>query len=501
MRRDLAIIGAGPGGYVAALRARQLGMSVTLIERSALGGVCLNRGCIPTKALLQAGALAHDIGRADVFGLRTGGVAVDFPAVIRRRDRVVSRLREGVRTLLERAGVTIAFGDARLLGPMTVAVEGIAAGDDSAGRAAALTEVEASHVLIATGSRPVWPAIPGAEHPRVIDSDGVMALREPPAGLVVVGGGPAGTQIAAAFARLGSTVTIVEASPSLLPLKEPETSAVLAAAMRREGITIHTGTTVAAVSEADDALLQVALSPLGIADPDGPALPERRRRVPATLRADLVVVAVGRVPLTVDLGLEATGVLTGADGSIIVDEAYVSSVSSILAVGDAVGGAVMLADRAARQGIVAVEALAGLAPRPVRDDRVPQVVFTDPEVASVGLTEAKARRAGHAVITGMFPLAASGRAVLSGTERGLVKVVAEEGSGRLLGVHMAGTHLGELLAEGVLALELGATLDDLASVVRTHPTLSEALGEAALTAYGGALHLPAGRGADRRPGA
>ncbi|MCZ7665545.1 MAG: dihydrolipoyl dehydrogenase [Thermoleophilia bacterium] len=464
-RADLAIVGAGPGGYVAALRAAQLGLNVTLVEERALGGVCLNRGCIPTKAMLQTASLVHECRAAVASGLLTGSdIGVDYTAALQRRDLAVSRLTKGVAGLLRHAGVRVVAGHASFTGPNALAVT--ASGPGQAGDVA--QEIDAGHIVVATGSRPAALPVPGGDHPQVIDSDGALALTEVPARLLVVGGGAVGCEWTTIFSRLGSQVTLVEMLPSLLPREEPELAAVLVRALRQEVVTVHTSTSVLAV-DATGGALQVTLSPEG------------------TVKVDAVLVAAGRQPLTTGLDLDRAGVTTDSRGWILVDDYGRTNVPSILAIGDVTGQA-LLAHVASRQGIVAVEKLAGLSPAPVRKDRIPSVTFTDPEVASAGLTEAEAREQGVDVRVGRFPFSASGRAVATGHETGLVKVVADARFDRVLGVHMVGAHVGELLAEAVLALELESTLDELTMVIRAHPTLSEAVGEAALAATGNALH-------------
>lgn len=477
VKSDLAIIGAGPGGYVAALRAAQLGMSVTIVECAHLGGVCLNRGCIPTKAMLQTAAVAHEVKYAGDFGVVLDGpVRIDYPAALARRDAVVSRLKNGVRGLLKHGKVQILTGRASFTGPRTLLVEPVVA-DIGAGKGTALTAaqvLEADHIIVATGSRPLVPPVPGADHPRVLDSDGALALRAVPSSIVVVGAGAVGCEWSQIFARLGATVTLVEMLPAVLPRADADISREIAKALQREGVAIHTGTTLTTIEDAG-AELEVHLL-------------ESAGGVASTLRAEYALIGAGRGPLTDGLGLEAAGVQTDAKGWIPTDDYQRTNVSSVLAIGDVTGRA-LLAHVASRQGIVAVERLAGLLPQPLREDRIPSITYTDPEAASVGLTEADARAKEPGVLAGTFAFTANGRALAQGSEHGLVKVVAEPRYGRVLGVHLVGAHVGEMLAEAVLALELEATLDELSSVIRAHPTLSEAIGEAALAARGRALHL------------
>ncbi len=465
---DLAIVGAGPGGYVAALRAAQLGMKVTLVERAALGGVCLNRGCIPTKAMLQAAGLLNEIRHAADFGIVIeGGVHVDYPAAVRRREQVVTRLTRGVGALLKHAKVQVLTGQAAFADATTLAVSLTGTNRETTGRD---ETVQAPHLIVATGSQPARFPVPGADHPRVIDSDGALALQEVPRRLLVVGGGAVGCEWSTIFSRFGADVTLVEILPRLLPREDADMGAVLAGSMTKVGVAVRTGTSVVSITPRGDALVV-----------------ELTGECQATLEVDVVLVAAGRAPLTDGLNLENAGVAVAERGWITADQAGRTNVPSVLAIGDVTGRA-LLAHVASRQGVVAVETLAGHSPAPVRDDRIPSVTYTDPEVASVGLTEDAAHDLGLQVEVGRFPFSASGRAVAAGTEAGLVKVVAEARFGRVLGVHMVGPHVGELLAEAVLALELEATLDEMTSVIRAHPTLSEAVGEASLAALGMALH-------------
>ena len=477
MKTDLAIIGGGPGGYTAALRAAQLGMSVVLIESTQLGGVCLNRGCIPSKAMVQTATLVRQIKNADKFGVVVdGSVRIDYAAVLARRDAVVKRLRNGTRGLLQHAKVTMMGGVASFTGPHTLRVEP-AAHDIDAGKEAVLREaqtIEADHIIIATGSRPLRLPVPGADDPRVLDTDGALALREVPESIVVVGAGPVGCEWSQIFARLGSTVTVVEMLPALLPRADADISAEMAKAFKRDGMKVHTNTMLKAVRDIGSGL-EVELSEQGSDNS-------------TAVSAQYVLIGAGRGPNTEGLNLQAAGVQPGAKGWILTDEYQRTNVPSVLAVGD-VTGVALLAHVATHQGVIAVEKLAGLSPQPLRPDRIPAVTYTEPEMAGVGLTEAEAREEYGEVLVGRFPLAASGRAVAQGDDHGLVKVIAEPRHGRLLGLHMAGAHVGEMLGEAVLALELEATLDELGSMIRSHPTLAEAVGEAALAAQGRALNI------------
>jgi dihydrolipoamide dehydrogenase len=477
MKTDLAIIGAGPGGYVAALRAAQLGMSVTIVESAHLGGICLNRGCIPTKAMLQTAAVAHEVKNAGTFGIMLdGSFHVDYPAALARRDAVVARLRNGVRGLLKHGKVQILAGRASFTGPRTLVVEPVSE-DIGAGKGTAIARaetIEADHIIVATGSKPLVLPVPGADDPRVLDSDGALALTAVPSSIAVVGAGAVGCEWSQIFTRLGASVTLIEMLPAVLPREDGDLSTEIARALKSEGASVHTGTTVTAIEDLGPELEVHLAGPTAGAE--------------SSIRAEYVLIGAGRGPLTDGLDLEAAGVATDAKGWITTDEYQRTNAPSVLAVGDVTGRA-LLAHVAYRQGVVAVEKLGGLSPVPVRDDRIPSVTYTDPEVASVGLTEAQARAEDAAAVVGRFVLSANGRALAQGVEHGLVKVVADSHFGRVLGVHMVGPHVGELLAEAVLALDLEATLDEFASVIRAHPSLSEAVGEAALGAQGRALHV------------
>jgi dihydrolipoamide dehydrogenase len=479
VKTGLAIIGAGPGGYVAALRAAQLGMNVTIVESAQVGGVCLNRGCIPTKAMLQTAAVAHTVSDAARFGIICDSpIRVDYRAAIERREEVVARLRDGVRGLLEQGDVQVLHGKASLAGTHAVLVEPVSGESETSDVIATVTSaetVEAENIIIATGSAPVALPIRGADSPRVLDSDGALALTAVPSSIVIVGAGAVGCEWSQVFARLGSRVTLVEMLPAVLPREDGDVSREITKALKDEGITIHTSTSIIAVDDLGSEL-RVHLAGAG-----GDAESQET--------AEYVLIGAGRRPLTEGLGLERAGIDTDARGWIATDDYGRTSVPHVLAIGDVTGRA-LLAHVASRQGIVAVEKLAGMSPRPVRADRIPAVTYTDPEVASVGFTEAQARENDHEVLVGRFSFKANGRAIAQGVERGFVKVVADSQFGQILGVHMVGFHVGEMLAEAVLALELESTLEDFTCVIRAHPSLSEAVGEAGLAAQGCALHSP-----------
>lgn len=468
-RFDVAIIGGGPGGYVAAIRGAQLGLRTALVEREHLGGVCLNKGCIPTKAMLRAAEVYRLVQDGQRFGVRVDEVRLDYAGVLRHRDEVVQGLRSGVEALMRANGVAVFRGTGRLAGPGRVEVRG----DGSS------QQLQAGSVVIATGSTPAELPIPGARGSRVINSDQALELEEVPKSVLVIGGGAVGAEWASIFHAFGARVTLVEMLPTLLPLEDADIGRGLERLFRSSGISVRTGAKVAEIRERDDGQLESILT-----TEDG-----REERV----AADYVLVGVGRRPNTAGLGLEESGVQT-SKGWIEVDDHLRTSVPNVYAIGD-VTGRILLAHVASHQGIVAVENVAGHV-RAMDYKAVPAVTFTHPEVASVGLTEARAREAGYDVVVGRFPFAASGRAMTYGQTEGFVKVVADAKYGEVLGVHILGANASDMIPEGVLSLRLEATLDDLAEAIHAHPTLPEAVMEAALVALGRPIHVAPRRRAE-----
>jgi dihydrolipoamide dehydrogenase len=463
MTYDLVIIGAGPGGYVCALRAAQLGLKTAVVDRGPLGGVCLNWGCIPSKILLHAVALKRQLEEAATFGLEVGPVAID-PATLRaHKEKVVAQLVKGVDQLLRRAGVEVVAGTARLESARRLRVTGRDGADHI---------LETHNVVLATGSAPVaLPFLP-VDGRVVLSAREALDLARVPRRLAVVGGGFIGMELATVYRALGSEVTVVEMLPAILASCDAEVVKVLERRLRRNGVAVRTATRVTG------AAVTATGAELQLEGPTGPA---------ETLAADQVLVAIGQRPNTRDLGLEALGVALEPQGFVKVDPRRRTSVDGIYAIGDVAGGA-LLAHKASHEGIVAAEAVAGR--RVAFDDHaVPFAVFTDPEIAAVGLTEAEARARGLEVRVGRFPLRALGKAQAIGETDGLVKVIAAAGDDSLLGVHIVGPHAGDLIAEAALALEMRATAEDLAAVIHVHPTITEALGEAALAADARALHV------------
>ena len=462
MPTDIAILGGGPGGYVAALRAAQLGAQVALIEENTVGGVCLNVGCIPTKALLRSAEVYRAFLRAEAFGLRLeGSVTPDWPAIQARKETIVQGLVQGVEKLLRQAEVQVLQGRGRFVAPRTLEVT---TADGS-------QQVEAKHIVIATGSRPVRLPLPGMDLPGVIDSTGALALEALPRRLLVIGGGVVGIEFADLFNAFGVEVAVVEMLDQILPQMDVDLGKALAWTMVQRGVELYLNSQVTRVDAVEGGLRAAVVTPGGEVE----------------IEADRVLVAVGRRPNVEDLGLEAAGVRFDEAG-IPVDAQMQTNVPGVYAVGDVTGGA-LLAHVAMRGGEVAVEnALGHVAAFDPKT--VPWCVYTDPEVASVGLTGVQAREEGYDVRVGRFPLTASGRALTYGETAGFVKVVSEARFGEVLGLHIFAPHASEMIHEGGLALALEATLDELVTTVHGHPTLGETVREAALEVRGEALHLP-----------
>jgi len=461
LRTTVLVIGGGPGGYVAAIKAGQLGLDTILIEEERLGGTCLNVGCIPSKALIHAADLFHEItdtARLGAIGISVATPRIDLAKTIAWKDEIVGRLNRGVAGLLSKNKVKVLTGKAELLDGKTVLVH----------TAAGQQRVRTEHLVIATGAAPVEIAsLPFGG--RVMSSTEMLSLQEVPKSLVVVGAGYIGLELGIAYAKLGAGVTVVEAAEALLPAYDRELTQPVARRLEALGITLLTGARAAGLSSAGDALL--------VRRADGSD---------ASLPADVILVAVGRRPRTEGFGLERLS-LTMNGGFIAIDERCSTSMRNVWAIGD-VTGEPMLAHRAMAQGEMVAEIIAGH--RRVADWRcIPAVCFTDPEIVTAGLSPQEAEASGVTVKVGLFPFKASGRAMSRMGEDGFVRVVARADNGLLLGIQAVGQGVSELSAAFGLALEMGATLEDVAGTIHAHPTLGEALQEAALKALGGALHI------------
>jgi len=470
---DVLVIGAGPGGYVAAIRAGQLDLDVTLVEKDAYGGTCLNHGCIPSKAMITAADVAHEAGNAEEMGVHADP-AVDLAQMVDWKDGVVDQLTGGVEKLNKASGVNLMEGQAEFADENSVRV-----GHDGEGQGSETVEFE--HAIIATGSRPI--EIPGFSYDDepVLDSRQALALDSLPERLVVVGAGYIGMELSTVFAKLGTDVTVVEMLDSVLPGYESDLARPVKKRAEELGIDFHFGRTATGWEETDDGI-RVSTEPMdeevAEAEADGGAA--------ETFDADNVLVAVGRQPVTDTLNLEAVGIETNDDGFIETDDRARTEQDHVFAVGD-VAGEPMLAHKGSKEGQVAAEFIAG-EPAALDYQAIPAAVFTDPEIGTVGLTEAEAEEDGFDTVVGEFPFRASGRALTTGESDGFVRVVADEESGFLLGAQIVGPEASELIAELGLAIEMGATLEDVAATVHTHPTLAEAVMEACENALGHAIH-------------
>jgi dihydrolipoamide dehydrogenase len=467
-RFDLLILGGGMS-YVGAIRAAQLGLSVGLVERDKLGGTCLNRGCIPSKALLETADLLHRVTEQGAeFGLAGhGGISLDYPALAKRRDAVVDKHVSGVEFLLKKNKVTVLRGQGVLTGPTSLRVSGGESGD---------LEATAEHLILATGSAP--RSLPGLEPDGrlIITSDEAMTRGEVPGRVTIVGAGAIGVEWASLYRDFGADVTLIEFLDRVVPLEDPEVSKELARVFRKRGITTHIGSTI------DTETLNRTENEVSfqVVTKDG------SKRTDVT--ADIILVAVGRRPLTEAIGLEAIADVELERGYVKVDEFMRTGASGMYAIGDIVPG-FALAHVASHEAVVAVEHLAGHQPEPVRTELMPRVTFCRPQIASVGLTEEEAMAAGHEVKTGQFPFRALGKATIVGEVDGFAKFVADAGTGRLLGAHIIGPHAGDLIAEPTFALLVEGTAAEIAMNVHAHPTLPEVLPEAALAVDGAPIHV------------
>lgn len=464
---DLVVIGGGPGGYVAALRAAQLGMTVACVEkRPTLGGTCLNVGCIPSKALLHSSELyAQALDGLGVHGVKTGKVALDLAVMMKRKDKVVAENCTGIDFLFKRAKITRLVGVATIKGPGEVSVKPAKG---------AATTLKAGRILIATGSESA--PLPGitVDEKQIVSSTGALTLARVPKRMVVVGGGYIGLEMGSVWQRLGAEVTIVEFLDRILPGMDGEVGKQMQRILTRQGMKFKLSTKVAA-AKAGKAGVRLSLEPAG-----GKGKAE-------DMTADVVLVSIGRRPFTDGLGLAEAGVALDERGFIQVDKTLKTSVDSIYAIGDVIVGP-MLAHKAEEEGVAVAETLAGQRGH-VNYDAIPGVVYTWPEAASVGRTEEALKQAGIAYRTGKFPFSANSRARANGESDGFVKILADAKTDRVLGVHIVGPDAGTMIAEATLAMEYGASSEDIARTCHAHPTLPEAFKEAALAVDGRALHI------------
>jgi len=467
-RFDLLILGGGMS-YVGAIRAAQLGLTVALVERDRLGGTCLNRGCIPSKALLETADLLHRVTEQGAeFGLAGHeGISLDYPALAKRRDAVIEKHVSGVEFLMKKNKVTILKGHGTLTGPTSVRVSGGESGD---------VEATADHLILATGSAP--RSLPGLEPDGrlIITSDEALTRGDVPGRVTIVGAGAIGVEWASMYRDFGAEVTLVEFADRVVPLEDPEISKELNRVFRKRGIAVHAGSTIdpETIRKGENELsFQVATK-------------DDAKRTDVT--ADVILVAVGRRPLTEDIGLESIEGLEVDRGYVKVDEFGRTGANGLYAIGDIVPG-FALAHVASHEAVVAVEHLAGHDPEPIRMDQMPRVTFCRPQIASVGMSEEEAKAAGREVRTGQFPFRALGKATIVGEIDGFAKLVADAETGLLLGTHIIGPHAGDLIAEPTFAQVVEATAAEIGMTVHAHPTLPEVLPEAALAVDGAPIHV------------
>ncbi|HKX10788.1 MAG TPA: dihydrolipoyl dehydrogenase [Stellaceae bacterium] len=458
---DVVVIGGGPGGYVAAIRAAQLGMKVACVEkRGSLGGTCLNIGCIPSKALLQSSEKFAQAGHSlAMHGVKVEGVGLDLKTMLARKDKVVGENTRGVEFLFKKNEVTWLKGAARIAGAGSIGVNG--------------DTVNAKSIIIATGSDIV--TLPGIEidEKRIVSSTGALVLSEVPKRFVVIGGGYIGLEMGSVWRRLGAEVAVVEFLDRITPGMDAEIARNLQRALQKQGFAFKLGTKVVGAKMGNDGVA-LALEPA-----QGGAREE--------LKADVVLVAVGRRPYTDDLGLETVGVALDEKKRVKVDGQFRTNVAGIYAIGDVIAGA-MLAHKAEDEGSAVAEIIAGQRPH-IDYDAIPAVIYTQPEVASVGKSEEDLKSAGVAYTVGKFPFTANGRARANGDTEGFVKILADAKTDRVLGAHIIGADAGTMIAELVLAMEYGASSEDIARTCHAHPTLPEAVKEAALAVAKRAVHI------------
>lgn len=457
MKYDILVVGSGPGGYVAAIRAAQLGKRVGLVERAEAGGVCLNWGCIPTKALLKSAQIYAHCKAAEQYGVEIAGeIRPALDKMVARSRGVAETMNKGVLFLLKKNNIDLITGFGRLTAPGYVDVDG--------------TDYEADHIVLATGARPREMPFMPVDGKRVITSREALTLNELPETMIVVGSGAIGSEFACFYATLGVKVTVVEYLPRMMPLEDEEVSKTMERAFRKLRATVLTSTTVKGVKIAGDRC-EVEIE---------------GKKGPETLTADVVLSAVGVQANIEGIGLEELGIAVER-GKVAVDEYYRTNVAGVYAIGDIVKGPA-LAHAASAEAVCCVEAICGLNPAPVDYANIPSCIFTTPEVASVGMTEQEAAEKGMAVKIGRFPFTASGKATAAGDRDGFVKLLFDADD-KLVGAHMVGANVTEMLAEPTLARTLGATAEAIVRTVHAHPTLNEGVAEAAEAALGHAIHL------------
>lgn len=467
---DLVILGGGPGGYVAAIRAAQLGLKVAVVEKEAIGGTCLHHGCIPSKAIIRSAEVLSLIQRSDSFGIKVSDIRADFGAAVDRSQKVLSKLHRGVLHLMKKAQIQIISGRGKLLATDRNSQFNQIEVNGSEGTSV----IRGKAIIIATGSRVrSLPNLP-LDGSRIFTSDEALLRKKLPESIVIVGGGAIGVEFAYIYSVYGAKVTIVECADSLLPTEDTEVSALLERSFKKRKIKVVTGQRIASFSD------RAGVFDIELDDSRG---------TKSTISSELILVAVGRTPNVEDIGLETLGIdCDDQTKSIKVNEHMQTRIEHIYAIGD-VCNRPALAHGAMAQGVYVVDSLAGIARAPLAMNAVPSAVYCHPQVASVGLTEAKAKAAGYQVKVGKFPLSANGKAIALGEIEGFVKIVTEEKSGEILGAHLIGAEATELISEFVLALTLEATAAELKQTIHPHPTLSEAVMEAGGAVLGEAIHF------------
>lgn len=463
---DVVVIGSGPGGYVAAIHAAQSGLNTAIVEREPterLGGTCLLRGCIPTKAMLHTADMLASMQKSEAIGVDVGQVELSMDKMHAYKAKVVKKNAGGVKYLMKKNEIDVHFGHGRLAGSGDVEVE--AADGDK-------TTLSAKHIILATGSTCLHLPFIDMSPARVLDSDELLELEEVPEHLVVIGAGAVGTEFASVFLRYGAKVTLIEMMDRVLPNEDHEVSEEAEKSFKKQGMTVMTSSKVTDV-DADDKGVKL------VVETDGES---------TTIEASHLLVAAGRKPATDDIGAENTGIEIDERGVVAVDEFGRTGEEGVYAIGD-ITGSIWLAHLASKEGILAVDHLAGKEPRPINYDLVPMCTYCEPEVASVGLSEEEAKERGFDVQVGKFPFSAIGKAAILNKTEGFVKIVSETKYDEVLGLHIIGPKATELITEGTLAMELESTLAELLQTVHPHPTLAEAVGEAAHAALGHPIHI------------
>ena len=460
---DLIILGSGPGGYVAAIRAAQLGLKTAIVERERLGGICLNWGCIPTKALLRTSEIYHYITHADAYGLSVEKPSFDLAKVTERSRKVAGQLNAGVKGLMKKNKITVVEGEGRIT----------ARGKLSVKRSDGTVELEAKHIIIATGARARDLPFAKTDGDRIWTYRHAMVPPAMPTKLLVIGSGAIGVEFASFYSDMGAKVTIVEMLDRVLPVEDAEVSEFMHKALTKQGMTLHVSTGVQKLTPSATGVTAE------IKDKDGKVVTEDYSHA---------IVAIGIVPNVENIGLDTLGVKSSKNSHIEVDGFGRTNIEGIYAIGD-VTGPPWLAHKASHEGVVCVEAIAGRKPHAFETWNIPGCTYSRPQVASVGLTEAKAKEAGHTVKVGKFPFIGNGKAIALGEAEGFVKTVFDETTGALLGAHMVGAEVTELIQGYVIARQLETTEAELMETVFAHPTLSEMMHESVLGAYGRALHF------------